>query len=187
VSEAKSSISSALWICLTGFMGSGKTTVGTCLAEILGWRFVDLDREIVDREGKPIAEIFQNQGETYFRTIEAEVLDQVFSQRPAPCVIALGGGTYIQPANRDLLCRYGARTIYLEADFALLLDRCGAEQGTRPLMQDIEQFRRLHDERGPIYRSAELIVEIANRTPQEIALEIANEVKKWNVQTAVSE
>ena len=168
-------------------MGSGKTTVGACLAEALGWRFVDLDREIVQREGHSIPEIFRTHGETHFRAIETAVLEQVFREKVGPGVIALGGGTYIQPANRDLLSRHGARTVYLAADSALLLERCGAEQGTRPLMQDIAQFRRLHDERQPVYRSAELTVEIANRTPQQIAAEIAAVVSKWNVQTAVSE
>ena len=174
-------------IYLVGFMGSGKTTVGACLAEMLGWNFVDLDREIAAREGSSIAELFRTYGEARFRQMETSLLEQVFLEKSTPGVIALGGGTFVQPQNRELLRREDTRTVYLYAEFSILLERCSAEPGTRPLMADLDYFRRLHEERQPLYRTAELVVEIGQRTPPQIAEEIAHELSKWNVQAAVSE
>ncbi|ABF41489.1 shikimate kinase [Candidatus Koribacter versatilis Ellin345] len=168
-------------------MGSGKSTVGARLAERLGWAFVDLDAEIVRTQGQAIAEVFRNQGEAHFRQVEHEALLRILNMLGGPTVIALGGGTFIQERNRDLLCQRGATTIYLSGEFAVLLERCGAEQGTRPLAQDIEEFRKLHADRQPIYRSAELTVEIGNRSPEEISSEIVATLEKRNSQSAVPE
>src|SRR5215475_1135904 len=115
-------------------MGSGKTTVGHELAAALGWKFIDLDAEIVNREGRPIAEIFRLDGEPQFRQIERECLEQVLKSSP-PSVIALGGGTFIQPANRELLRSHAALVAHLDGEFELLNARCCTEEGVRPLMQ----------------------------------------------------
>jgi shikimate kinase len=168
-------------------MGSGKSTVGAWLAEKLGWDFIDLDTEIVQREGRSIAETFRQLGELRFRQIESEVLRHVLQAADGPRVIALGGGTFIQSGNREVLRAHGAQTIYLEADFELLLSRCCTEEGTRPLMQDPLRFRRLFDERLPIYRSASAVVQVAGKTPQEIASEIAALREQLTARPAVPE
>src|SRR5580658_7587207 len=92
-------------IYLTGFMGSGKTTVAQVLADRLGWDFADLDAEIVAQERAAIAEIFDARGEAEFRRIETEMIRAWVRkvQRGMPTVIALGGGTFVQPENQRLL------------------------------------------------------------------------------------
>jgi shikimate kinase len=167
-------------------MGSGKTTVGRELASLLGWRFVDLDAEIVAREGRSIARIFQSEGEPHFRQIESELLAEVLRSSPA-AVIALGGGTFIQPANRKLLRSHEALIAHLDGDFELLNARCCSEDGVRPLMQDPVHFRNLFEQRRPIYRSAEIVVDIAGKAPQAIAAEILHQVNHWKSRKAVSE
>src|SRR5216684_2283611 len=93
-------------IALAGFMGSGKTTVGSLLARQFAWRFVDLDARIEEASGLRITEIFERLGEPAFREIEREQLVQALGQsaeQTAPMVLALGGGTYAQPANVEIL------------------------------------------------------------------------------------
>lgn len=154
-------------------MGAGKSTVGTRLAELLGRRFIDLDTEIVKQEGRSIAEIFTAVGEPRFRQIETAVLQNALRNDAAPAVIALGGGTFIQPGNRALLLDHQAQTIYLEAGFDLIQARCCTEEGTRPLMQDPVKFRDLFEQRRPIYSLADLTIPIADRSADLIAAEIA--------------
>ena len=168
-------------------MGSGKSTVGRCLAEKLGFTFVDLDAEIIRREARPIADIFREQGEPHFRQLEHETLGRILAAMSGPTVIALGGGTFIQSRNRDLLSRHGARTVYLDGPLPVLLERCAAEQDARPLARDSESFRALHAERQPIYRLAEVTVEIGDRTPEAIADALATALAKQNAQPAVPE
>jgi shikimate kinase len=168
-------------------MGSGKSTVGAALAEQLGWRFIDLDLELVNREGRTIAEIFGNEGEPRFREIESELLRQLLGELETPAVIALGGGTFIQSANREAIASRGALSVYLDGDFDLLLSRCRVEEGGRPLMQDPAHFRYLFEQRRPIYRLADVVVSVADRSPQEIAAVIAAHVHGQQAQPAVPE
>lgn len=167
-------------------MGSGKTTVGSHLARLLGWHFVDLDAAIVQHERRSIADIFRSDGENRFRQIERATLERVLAGE-APAVIALGGGTFIPPANRERLRGCNARTVYLDGDFDVLFARCGAEQGTRPLLRSAEQFRKLHTERDPVYRTSELTVSTGEKSPEAIAAEIAKAVAAWIETPAVSE
>src|SRR5436309_14232462 len=97
-------------IFLVGFMGAGKTTTGRALARLLGWDFVDLDERIVDVERRSIAEIFRQEGEAYFRRIEAEILGSIRG-RPR-LVVACGGGTYAQDGTRSLIDGMG-RAVWL--------------------------------------------------------------------------
>src|SRR5207244_12720116 len=88
-------------IYLVGFMGSGKTSVGWRLAKKLGWKFIDLDEEIERSEGRPVAEIFRENGEAHFRQIERNCLQKLSSSAAAEkSVIAFGGGTFLDPENR---------------------------------------------------------------------------------------
>ncbi len=94
---------------LTGFMGSGKTTIGHILAHRLGWNFIDLDSEIEEAEQTTIAQIFEARGEAEFRRIETEMIRTVRRkvENGMPAVIALGGGSYVEPANAALLENHG--------------------------------------------------------------------------------
>ena len=139
-------------IVLTGFMGSGKTTVGALLAEQLGWKFVDLDHEIERRDGRSVPQIFAESGEQHFRRVETAALASVLGQRRV--VIALGGGVPEELGNR-LLLEQTPRTavIYLAAEFATLIERCRKQGTERPVLADesvaAERFarRRPHYER----------------------------------------
>jgi len=132
-------------IVLTGFMGSGKTTVGRLLAEQLDWRFLDLDHEIERREGRSVPQIFAESGEQHFRRLETATLASLLGQRRV--VIALGGGVPEELGNR-LLLEQTPRTavVYLAAEFETLIKRCRKQGIERPLLADeavaAERFAR---------------------------------------------
>ena len=155
-------------ICLTGFMGSGKSTVGRLLAAQLAWRFADLDSEIERESGLSISQIFTQKGEAVFRDIEYECLARVLgsaSEKNARLVLALGGGTFTQPRNAALIRDLGApqrgggaSVIWLDCPAEDLLQRC-VLMGDRPLFRDEASFRKLYEERLPFYRQADYRVE----------------------------
>ena len=155
-------------VCLTGFMGSGKSTVGRLLAAQLAWRFADLDTEIERESGISISQIFAQKGEAVFREIEHECLGRVLraaSARNAQLVLALGGGTFAQPRNAALIRELnsparnaGAVVVWLDCDTEDLLQRC-VLMGDRPLFRDEASFRKLYEERLPYYRQADYRVE----------------------------
>ena len=151
-------------VCLTGFMGSGKSTVGRLLAAQLAWHFVDLDSEIERHTGLPISQIFEQKGEPVFRDIEHDCLTRVLgwaSERDARVVLALGGGTFAQPRNAALLHNVdapGVAVIWLDCAIESLLQRC-VLMGDRPLFRDEASFRRLYEERLPYYRQADYRIE----------------------------
>src|SRR5215470_12923754 len=96
-------------------MGAGKTTVGRCLARKLGWKFIDLDEEIEKREGRPIPEIFRDAGQSHFRNLERLCLKDLSASRKT--VIALGGGAYMDPENREVAEKTGL-TVWLKVSFS---------------------------------------------------------------------
>lgn len=161
-------------VFLVGFMGAGKTSVGLLLGQRLGWRFVDLDRQVEARVGKTVANIFRDMGEAAFRQMETEALEKLLHalKDGDPTIIALGGGAFIQPANRELLESAGARVIYLDAPIDELRRRLGEDDATRPLFIDAERFRLLYEEREPLYRMAPHRVQTAGKTVVEVAREI---------------
>ena len=156
-------------IYLVGFMGCGKTTVGTRLAQRLAWKFDDLDARIEREEGLTIAEIFSRAGEAAFRRKEHETLLRVLEEasQAGGRVVALGGGTFAQPQNFDLLQSAKAITIWLECPVEELLLRC-ALMTNRPLFRDEASFRQLYDERLPYYRQASFTVETGSSDPGEV-------------------
>jgi shikimate kinase len=165
-------------VALTGFMAAGKSTVARVLGSLLRWRVVDLDCEIECRSHLRIHEIFAVYGESRFRQIEADALRSVLERACTPTVIALGGGTFVQPQNAELLRRQGARVVFLELAVEELLQRCRAAadrspQNPRPLADDAEAFCTLYAQRLPSYRKAELIVNTAGKGAEQVAREIA--------------
>jgi shikimate kinase len=154
-------------VCLTGFMGSGKSTVGRLLAAQLAWRFADLDAEIESESGLSISQIFAQKGEAVFRDLEHECLEHVLgsaSARNTRLVLALGGGTFAQPRNAVLIrgaggaAQRGAAVIWLDCPAEELLQRC-VLMGDRPLFRDEASFRKLYEERLPYYQQADYRVE----------------------------
>lgn len=157
-------------IALAGFMGSGKTTVGSLLARQLAWRFVDLDARIEEVSGLHITEIFERLGEPAFREIEREQLQHALGQaaeQSTPMVLALGGGTYAQPANIELLRGCGCAVVWLDCPMGLLLARC-ATLTERPLFRDEKSFRQLYEQRLPFYRQANYRVDARGESPRVV-------------------
>jgi len=125
-------------IYLLGFMGSGKSTVGSLLASALGWPLIDLDTVIEAGQGLSIREIFENSGEAFFRQIERAALTEASKAEPA--VIALGGGTFAQPPNVDLIRDSGGTTVWLDCPSEVLRARCEGLEN-RPLFRDEQSLR----------------------------------------------
>jgi 3-dehydroquinate synthetase/shikimate kinase len=144
-------------------MGAGKSTLGAETAERIGRRFVDLDREIEARAGDSIAEVFRSWGESAFREIEEEAAVEALSAHE-PQVVALGGGALGSDATRRLL-RERATTVLVPIDVDSAWER--ARGGDRPLAQDEEIFRRLYDERRPVYEEA---ADVVARNADDIVL-----------------
>jgi shikimate kinase len=163
-------------VCLIGFMGAGKTTVGKALARRLGWLFQDLDEVIERRQGKAVAAIFAEQGEAEFRRLESAALENLLNEPHGNLVVALGGGAFVQPVNRRALERSGAITVLLEASLAELRRRCVRDGGTRPLAGDETQFERLFAARRSAYELAQARVDTMNKAVEEVAAEIEHMV-----------
>jgi shikimate kinase len=144
-------------LCLAGFMGSGKTTVGRLLAQQLGWRFVDLDSRIEETSGQAISRIFEQRGEPAFRELEFELLSRIVGEacdHDRATVIALGGGTFAQPRARDLLRAAGCVVLWLDCAVETLLARLAGVKD-RPLFRDEQSFRALYAQRRASYELAD--------------------------------
>jgi shikimate kinase len=149
------------FICLTGFMGSGKSTAAGLVARQLGWQHIDLDKRITDVTSLSIPEIFARMGEPEFRRIEHEQLRRVVGESlesQKPRIVSLGGGTISQTQNMGLLRENGATLIWLQCPVEELLIRC-ATVTDRPLFRDEPSFRRLYEERLPAYEAADYRVD----------------------------
>jgi shikimate kinase len=149
---------------LVGFMASGKTTVGRALAQELGWPFIDIDTEIEAREGRAIARIFLEHGETRFREVETEVIRQFAAG--APAVVALGGGAFVQPANRELIENSGI-TVWLDCPLETIRKRLG-DDSTRPLAANRNGLEELFAERRPLYARANYRIDVDTDDSPEI-------------------
>jgi shikimate kinase len=159
-------------IYLIGFMGSGKSSVGSCLARELGFRFIDLDQEIEKGRGLAVSEIFERDGEPEFRRLEAAALRGVGDLHDV--VVATGGGTLTRWENRDFIRRTGV-SVWLDAPLDVMLERC-RDGARRPLLSTPDRMEALLAERLAGYRTADLRAETAGRTPLEVARLIASQV-----------
>ena len=160
-----------MMITLTGFMGSGKTTVGKVLADFLGCPFMDLDDLVVKKAGKSIPDIFAQDGEPAFRELEAQVLRKTVAKyAESTAVLALGGGAVLAPASAALLHEKTV-CIYLRATLDTLLARLEGETAGRPLA-DASLADRLAS-REPIYEeTAHVIIDTDGLSPDEVADEM---------------
>jgi shikimate kinase len=159
---------------LVGFMGSGKTTIGRHLAHRMGWSFFDLDHEIEAAEKSTIADLFDARGEPEFRRIESEMLRQhVLSiERGRPAVLALGGGAFVDPANRELILQNGI-AIWLDCPFERVQRRVGGTSD-RPLARDPQRFAALYESRRAIYALADVRLAIESDDPEPALDAICN-------------
>lgn len=164
---------------LTGFMGSGKSTVARLLARRLVWNFLDLDALVERHAGKPVTRLFEEVGEAAFRAAERHALRQAV-QKPWT-VLALGGGTLLDADNVEL-ARRSAVVVWLRAPLDVLRRRCSdaSEAGRRPLWS-LDDLEGLYRARQPGYRRAHLDVD-ASRSPEEVAAEIAGRLDAVDVE-----
>jgi len=156
---------------LAGFMGSGKTTIGTLLARQLAWRFVDLDDRIEEAAGLRIPQIFERLGEPAFRQIEADQLRTALGralEQKESLILALGGGTYAQAGAPEFLRAAGVPVIWLDASIDILLTRCMTMTG-RPLFRDESSFRALYAQRLPSYQQADHRVDSSGEPTRVVA------------------
>ena len=154
-------------------MGSGKSTVGKLLAAQTGCRFVDLDERIEEAAGVSIREFFDRHGEPPFRTLEHDTLQRVLgeiAESGGAAVVALGGGTFAQPPNQEMLRSAGAVVVWLDCPLEDLIRRC-ATMTHRPLFRDEASLRQLYEQRLPSYRAADARVE-GTGEPREVVARI---------------
>lgn len=147
-------------VVMVGMMGAGKTAVGTAVARNLGVPFLDSDEEIVRAAQRSIAEIFERDGEPFFRARETEVLARLL--RGAPCILSTGGGAFLSEINRKLVQEAGV-SVWLRADLDLLWQRV-RHKTTRPLLRTAnprETLRQLYEARVPLYSLADIAVDSA--------------------------
>ncbi|MEX2275641.1 MAG: shikimate kinase [Actinomycetota bacterium] len=160
-------------VYLVGMPGSGKTTVGRELAGRLGVPFVDLDAEIQREAGKPISEIFAEDGEPAFRATEAQVLTKASADDPS--VVSCGGGVVIEPANRVTL-RATGHVVFLDVAIDVLRRRV-RPAAERPLIHREGDLERLLAEREPMYREFAAHVVDGSGTPPEVAAAIEQQLR----------
>ncbi len=135
-------------LALIGFMGAGKTTLAGRLAERLGWDAADADAEIEQEAGKPVARIFEEDGEAAFRELEERVAARLLER--VDTVIALGGGAVTSPVTRERL-RDGTYTVLLDVTVQTAWRRIEAQAGDRPLAMEARGFAELYERRRPLY------------------------------------
>ena len=155
-------------IVLTGFMGSGKTTVGPLVAARLGWHFIDADDVIEAEAGATIAELFARHGEAAFRERERAAIARLAADDAL--VLALGGGAIENQETRALLmASEGTLLVHLEVDLATTLARCAGTEVTRPILGDRANLEARYRRRLPLYRTAHVSIAADALAPDEVA------------------
>lgn len=171
-------------IILIGMMGSGKTTVGRLLANLIGKKFVDVDHEIQQRTGVGIPVIFEIEGEAGFRKRESEVMREVVQQQNI--VLATGGGAILQPDNRTLL-RQSGTVIYLCAPVSELRRRTHLDKN-RPLLQTGNAYAKLMElftQRDPLYReTAHIIMDSSKQNARTFVQRLLQRLRQYEQKTA---
>ena len=152
-------------IYLVGFMAAGKTTVAHALAARLGWRAEDIDELIEARQRMTVADIFAKFGEPHFRAVEREMLRLVLPLRHS--VVATGGGTFIDPDNRQAINMDGV-SVWIDVPLDVLIARIPAD-GRRPLAADRAQIERLYATRRIGYSQAQIHIDAGIAPADEIA------------------
>lgn len=158
-------------IYLAGFMGAGKSTIGPILANTIGWDFCDLDSLIEKKSGKKVRQIFEQDGEKFFRMIETEMLEELSAK--SKLVVSLGGGTMANEKNLYILKNSGT-IIYLKASADSFYKRLRYKRDRPSLgVNESEDFTKeklvnrisdLMDDRVKYYEQADIIVETDNST-----------------------
>lgn len=158
-------------IVLVGFMGTGKTSTGRAIAQALRRDFIDMDEELVRRQGRSIAEIFTTDGEAHFRKLERDLVQELAAK--TNLVIAPGGGIVLNPANIADFEKTGF-VFCLRATPEMILSRVGHDTG-RPLLQGGDKLQKITDllaKRKPLYDAVKRQVDTDGLTPEDVAVRI---------------
>ncbi len=164
-------------IVIIGFMGAGKSTVGSVLAGSIGWDFVDLDDEVERREGIPVHEIIRERGIADFRRLESTVGRELLQRQGT--VISVGGGWPAEPGHMDTLGN-GTASIWLRVGTETALERIAGSGTARPLLQVDDSVRTAESllrERIPHYRRGNIVVDTEDRAPEEVVIEILKHIR----------
>jgi shikimate kinase len=154
-------------------MGSGKTTVGTRIAQTLGWKFVDLDDAVVEMAGRSIPVIFEADGESGFRGLEHQALEELIGRRQPErgLVVALGGGALTNALTANVVSANGVLA-YIEVDAQTAWDRVRGSD--RPLAREYEHFAELLERRRPDYERLAQIKVAGRQNPDLVAGEVVS-------------
>lgn len=164
-------------IVLTGFMGSGKTSVGKITAANLGYDFIDIDSYIEEKHNKKISEIFKEKGEDYFRNIETDAVNELAGRENT--VIATGGGTVIKKENIKALRKNGV-IIFLYCDASVVMKRVGKDE-SRPLLKDKTErdIENMINHRREFYQNNDYEIDVSAITPIEVAKKVVVNYNKF--------
>jgi shikimate kinase len=163
-------------LALIGFMGTGKTSVGKLVAELLHFDFLDTDEMIHHRTGRTIADIFAKDGEPAFREMEHQVVTEISNRKKT--VISTGGGLPTNPRNLELL-KTRALVVCLWSSPEKIWERVG-HQSHRPLLHDPDPQKKIRDlltARGPAYKQADVLLDTDHRSLREVAGQVALQFK----------
>lgn len=164
-------------VFLIGFMGSGKSTIATCLAKNYGMDMIDMDQLIVESEGMSISDIFTQKGEVYFRDAETKLLIQMQGEKNK--VISCGGGVVLRDENVQVMKKSG-QVVLLDAKPETILERVKNDEN-RPLLRgnkNVQFIRDMMEKRQPKYEAtADFVVYTDGKGADEICKEIMSKVK----------
>ncbi|ANA83467.1 shikimate kinase [Paenibacillus glucanolyticus] len=157
-------------IILIGMMGTGKSTVGRLVADSLGYTLIDLDTEIEKLDGRTIPEMFEADGESYFREAESAALRSVLLRKGI--VVASGGGAVLSTENCEAM-KQGGWVVALTADAASIVERVRGDDNRPLLAGDVEErVGRILDERKDKYLFADVMLDTVGRSAEEVATDI---------------
>ena len=164
-------------IVLIGIPGAGKSTVGAALARHLGTTFMDIDADIEQRIGKPIADIFTEDGEAAFRLLEAQHIATVLSNDTCG-VVALGGGALGNESTRNTVANH--RTVWLQADLPTAVARVGLNRNRPLLLGNVRgQLASLMERRIPVYEAAaDVVVDTSGLSVDDVVARVAQALQE---------
>ncbi len=161
-------------IYLTGFMGSGKSTVARLVSQVLGLTLVDMDKLIVDRFGMPVPEIFKNLGQDTFRRNETRILETFTKKKNL--VVATGGGVCESNENRKLMSESGT-SIFLDATLESIKNRLGNEEiAIRPLWKNPSEVEKLFQLRRDCYQDCDIRIDVEKLNAAQVCAQVCNSV-----------
>lgn len=168
-------------IILVGFMGSGKSSIGRLLHQSLGYQLIDTDRIIEEQTGKTISDIFSQDGETVFRELETNLLQELTSAETSKHIISTGGGMVSSPENRALLRQLGF-VVWLKCSTEEIYKRT-SKNNDRPLLQckdPVKTIDKLLQERSPLYaQTAHLEINTTGLSLDEVSCGILESARYY--------